>query len=169
MTKLVLSDRSVAYYPVVFSVFKTLKHPIRDKETNAILVEAGKPDHRTMLRIELKRCVLRNDARYETVGDTIKRLKDMIGYGDKGGTDWRFSLNAAPEADWEREQRMSDPNLVVITQAEYEAELKASTPVTAIPIITAPVKGVDDESIGFEVDTGKHKSVKKAPKARKAA
>lgn len=172
MTKLILSDRSVAFYPVIFNVFKNLKHPIKDRETGNILVEAGKPDHRTMIRIELNRCVINNDARYETVGNVIKRLKEMIGYGrDNGNSDWHFSIVSAPESDWERDKRMADPNLVVISQAEYEADLKALSP--GNPIISASmkvkVKAVDDEAIGIDVDTGKHKSVKKAPKAAKAA
>ncbi|RUP39350.1 MAG: hypothetical protein EKK63_10145 [Acinetobacter sp.] len=156
MTKLIVVDKSATFLPVIFTLYRTVQHDRKvgvNEDGTPKILKKGSPDFSTMMDVTLMRRVKvgPNGEKIETVLDTINRLRNEV---LSHSPNVRYKLKSAAESDEELAKRKSDPNLV------WEDGTKAA------PII--PPKPVSDEEVGVVVDNGKHKSVKKVPKAKMA-
>lgn len=102
MTKLIVSSKNAEYFPVLFRVYH---------------VENGKPMLPGVI-LTLHRFVgcRMDDPRFETVGATVKRLKEMLVESSA-----RFSIMAAKETDEERAARYKRDDLEVVNETDEKA------------------------------------------------
>jgi hypothetical protein len=143
MTRIAFSAPD-GFLPVVFRVYHVI-----DNGPNK-----GKPvlPGITMTLNRFVGCSM-HDKRFESVGDTVGRLKDML-----AGSSARYSIIAAKETDEERNRRRAKEGVVVVT-AEVSED--------AHPIIDGDYKRIDTNIEG-DKDTGRV-SVKRARKPAKEA
>ena len=156
MTQMIVVDKTATFLPVVFTLYRTVQFDRKvgtNEDGTPKILKKGSPDFSTFIDATLMRRVKvgENGEKVESVHDTINRLRNEI---LKFSPNVRYKLKSAAESEDELNARKADPNLI------WEDSTKAK------PAPITPVKAISDEDIGVQVDTGKHKSVKKAPKAK---
>jgi hypothetical protein len=138
------------YLPVVFRLYKL----------HAWGEHKGQPDPSTFTTLKLERCIDPQFAgeKYESVGDTIKRLKEMLAESDS-----RWQMLACEESASERDARRRKDGVEVITST---APVITTSAASVEPMsVRLSAKPINDDDLGIREDNGKIKvKSKKASK-----
>lgn len=106
MTQIVLAAQG-SMYPVRFRVYHTKK--MKQEATGRII---DMPDERTFVTLTL----WRDTSEGETVGDTVKRLKEMLGENNTA----KYTIISALETDEERANRYKKDGLEVVSPKQTD-------------------------------------------------